>query len=173
MFLVEWDSGKRWITWIRQYIYSASFAIPVNGSPTDFFSASRGLHQGDPISPLLFLLVIEVFTRMLLTANSASLLSGFLVGRRNSTTISVSHLLFADDTIIFCDNDCDQMVNLHCILIWFEAGLRVNLAKSSILLVGHVNNIQLLAGVIGCTVNSFPIYYLGIPLGAKFKDKSI
>ena len=67
------------------------------------------------------------------------------------------------------------MVNLRCILIWFEAvsGLRVNLAKSSILPVGQVDNIHLLAGVLGCRVDSFPTYYLGLPLGAKFKDKSI
>ena len=66
-------------------------------------------------------------------------------------------------------------MNLGCIPIWFEAvfGLRINLAKSAILPVGQVDNIQLLAGVLGCTVDSFPTYYLGLPLGAKFKDKSI
>ena len=113
---------------------------------------------------------------MLLVAISAGLLSGFSVDRRNLAIINVSHLLLVDDTIIFCDNDCEQMVNLRCILIWFEAvsGLRVdNLAKSSILPVGQVDNIQFLAGVLGCTVDSFPAYYLGLPLGAKFKDKSI
>ena len=57
--------GERWISWIRHCISSVSFAVLVNGSPTEFFSASRGLRQGDPISPLLFLLVMEVFTRML------------------------------------------------------------------------------------------------------------
>ena len=57
---------------------------------------------------------------MLLAATSAGLLSGFAMGRRNSTTIDVSHLLFAGDTIIFRDNDCEQMVNLRCILIWSE-----------------------------------------------------
>ena len=57
--------------------------------------------------------------------------------------MKISHLLFADDTIVFCDNDCEQIVNLRCILIWFQAvsGLRINLAKSSILSVGCVDNI--------------------------------
>jgi len=71
--------GERWITWIRHYVSSTSFAILVNGSPIDFFSTSRGLRQGDPISPLLFLLVIEVFTKMLLAVTSAGLLSRFSV----------------------------------------------------------------------------------------------
>ena len=125
--------GERWTAWIRHCISSASFAVLINGSPSHFFSASRGLRQGDPISPLLFLLVMEVFSRMLQAATSTGLLSGFSVGRGNVTT-SVSHLLFADDTIIFCDNACEQVLNLRCILIWFEAvsGLRVNLSKSSI-----------------------------------------
>jgi len=54
--------GERWIGWIRHCISSASYAVLVNGSLTEFFSASRGIHEGDPLSPLLFLLVMEVFT---------------------------------------------------------------------------------------------------------------
>ena len=66
-------------------------------------------------------------------------------------------------------------MNLHCILIWFQAvsGLRVNLTKSFILSVGHLDNIQLLAGVLGCKIDVFPVTYLGLPLGAKFKEKAI
>ena len=85
---------------------SASYAVLVNGSPTEFFSASRGIRQGDPLSPLLFLLVMEVFTRMLEAASNVGLISGFSVGPGNAT-LSISHLLFADNTIIFCDNDLD------------------------------------------------------------------
>jgi len=67
------------------------------------------------------------------------------------------------------------MVNLRAVLTWFWAvsGLRVNLAKSSILPTRHVDNIQLLAGVLGCNVDAFPTTYLGRPLGAKFKEKAI
>ena len=89
--------------------------------------------------------------------------------------MKISHLLFADDTIVFCDNDCEQIVNLRCILIWFQAvsRLRINLAKSSILSVACVDNIQVLAVMLGCKIDSFPITYLGLPLGAKFKEKVI
>ena len=91
------------------------------------------------------------------------------------SSTKVSHLLFADDTIVFCDNDSEQILNLRCILIWFQAvsGLRVNLAKSSILPVGQVNNIHLLAGMFGCNIDSFPTSDLSLPLGAKFKEKVI
>ena len=65
-------------------------------------------------------------------------------------------------------------MTLRCILIWFQAvsGLRINLTKSSMMPVGHLDNLQLLAGVLGCKIESLPITYLGLPLGAKFKEKS-
>ena len=56
---------------------------------------------------------------MIDAASSARLISGFKVGRSSATTMSVSHLLFADDTIVFCENDCEQMVNLRGVLTWF------------------------------------------------------
>ena len=61
------------------------------------------------------------------------------------------------------------------VLIWFEAvsGLKINLGKSELVLVGAVHNIELLAAVLGCKQGSLPIKYLGLPLGAKFKDKTI
>ena len=63
--------------------------------------------------------------------------------------MNVSHLLFASNTIVFCDNDYEQMVNLCCVLTWVEAALdlRVNLAKNSILPVRQVDIIQLLVSV--------------------------
>ena len=66
-------------------------------------------------------------------------------------------------------------MNLHGILIWFEAvsSLRVKLTKSSILPIGQVDNIDLLRGLLGWTTDSFPAANLVLPLGTKFKDKSI
>ena len=66
-------------------------------------------------------------------------------------------------------------MNLRCVLTWFQAvsDLKVNLAKSSILPIGYMDNIQLLAGVLGCNDDALPTSYLGLPLGAKFKEKAI
>ena len=61
------------------------------------------------------------------------------------------------------------------ILIWFEvvSGLKINLGKSELVLVGVVNNIDIFLVVLGCKQGSLPMKYLGLPLGAKFKDKTI
>ena len=84
-----------------------------------------------------------------------------------------SHLLFANDTLIFSDADLDQMLLLCMLLIWFEAmsGLKINLGKSELVPVGAVHNIELLVAVLDCKQGSLPTKYLGLPLGAKFKDK--
>ena len=84
-------------------------------------------------------------------------------------------LLFADDTLIFCDANIDHMLILRMVLIWFEAvsSLKVNLGKSELVAVGAVPNMDLLVAVLGCKQGSLPMKYLGLPLGAKFKDKLI
>ena len=78
---------------------------------------------------------MEVLSRMLSTASQSGLITGFSIGRLDLMSLDISHLLFADDTITFCDNNCEQIVNLRCILLWFEiiSGLRVTFSRSSIL----------------------------------------
>ena len=102
-------------------------------------------------------------------------MSGFGVGCVEGRSLAVSHLLFADDTLIFCGADLDQVLFLHMILIWFEAvsGLKINLGKSELVPIGMVHNLDLLLNVLGCKQGTLPMKYLGLPLGAKFKDKAI
>ena len=76
-------------------------------NPYGFFGSSRGLRQGDPLSPLLFVLVMEDLGRMLNKAINDGHVSGFGVGNLEGRSLVVSHLLFADDTLIFCDVDLD------------------------------------------------------------------
>ena len=85
----------------------------INGSPCGFFESSRGLRQGDPLSPLLFFLVMEALGRMLDKAVHESHLSGFRVGNLEGRSLVMSHLLFAKDTLIFCDADLDQLLILR------------------------------------------------------------
>ena len=106
---VNWDTlfyllermgfGGRWRSWLKTCVTTVRFSVLVNGSPAGFFGSSRGLRQGDPLSPLLFLLIMEVLSCILKKTEKGSLIQGFHVGPINSTGIYISHLLFADDTI--------------------------------------------------------------------------
>ena len=147
----------------------------INGSPCGFFESSRGLRQGDPLSPLLFVLVMEALGRMLDKAVHEGRLSGFRVGNLEGRSLVVSHLLFADNTLIFCNADLDQLLILRIVLIWFKAGtgLKINLSKLELVPIRVVHNIELLLSVLGCKQGSLPMKYLGLPLGAKFKNKTI
>ena len=129
----------------------------------------------DPLSPLLFVLVMEALGRMLDKAVLEGRMSGFSVGILEGRSMAVSHLFFEDDMLIFCEADLDHIMILRMILIWFEAvsGLKINLGKSEIVPVGVVHNIDLFLVVLGCKQGSLPMKYLGLPLGAKFKDKSL
>ena len=163
--------GSRWCSWIKACISSVQFSILVNGSPSGFFSSSQGLRQGDPLSSLLFLLVMEVLSKMLRKMVEDGFLTGFSVGR----DVSISHLLFADDSILFCDANPQHLMYIQLVLTFFEAviGLRVNLRKSEMVPEGDVPNLRVLADIISCRIGSLPMSYLGMPLGANFKSKTV
>ena len=74
------EFSARWRQWISFYISMVRFSILVNGSPCGFFPSSRGLHQGDPLSPLLFVIVMEALSQMMDRVVEGGLLPGFLVG---------------------------------------------------------------------------------------------
>ena len=163
--------GSRWLTWIKWCISTTSFSILINGSPAGFFPSSRGLKQGDPLSPYLFVIGMEALSCMINRAVDDNYIFGSRVAIGREEDMSISHLLYADDTFIFCEADLDQLKFLRWILMWFEAmaGLKINLAKSEIIPVGTVSNLVELASELGYKIGSLPTSYLGLPLGAKHK----
>ena len=164
-----------WRRWLKTCVSTVRFSVLVNGSPTSFFGSSRGLRQGDPLSPLLFLLIREVLSRILKKTEEGGFIHGFHVGPVNSTGIRVSHLLFADDTILFCDASREQILSIRLVLTCFQAftGLKVNAGKSEIVPIGEVRKIQHLANILQCRVGSLPMIYLGMPLVTSYKTASI
>ncbi|RVW48620.1 Transposon TX1 uncharacterized 149 kDa protein [Vitis vinifera] len=164
--------GEKWAGWIRWCISTASFSVLINGSPAGFFQSTRGLRQGDPISPYLFVLGMEALSCLINKAVRGGFLSGCRLRGRGGNEIQVSHLLFADDMLVFCKDSQDQMAVLSWLLMWFEAisGLNINLEKSEILPVGRVENAEVLASELGCKVGYLPSTYLGLPLGAPHKS---
>ena len=97
--------GVRWCRWICTCISTVQFSVLFNGSPANFFGSSRGLKQGDPLSPMLFLVMMEVFSKMMQRVEGAGLLRGFRADGRRGGGVCVLYLLFADDMILFCDAD--------------------------------------------------------------------
>ncbi|XP_049399756.1 uncharacterized protein LOC125863802 [Solanum stenotomum] len=93
----------------------------------------------------------------------------------NRQGLAISHLQYADDTLIFCDADSSQLKYLGVILIHFEAisGLHINWRKSFIFPVNEVPRINMLANILGGKIGDLPTTYLGMPLGEKSRSKGI
>ncbi|RVW17381.1 LINE-1 retrotransposable element ORF2 protein [Vitis vinifera] len=107
--------SQKWRSWMRGCLSSSSFAILVNGNAKGWVKASRGLRQGDPLSPFLFTLVADVLSRLMIRAEETGITEGFLVGRDRTR---VSLLQFADDTIFFSKASLDFFKTLR-LSFWF------------------------------------------------------
>ena len=92
---------------------------------------------------------------------------GYRMTDRNDELVKIMHLLFANESLIFCKDTMEEMVHHNWILLWFEAisGLRINLEKSTVMVVGGVENLEDLALELGCKTERLPTTYLGLPLG--------
>jgi len=95
-------------------VRSGSICIRINDENSFFFKPGKGLRQGDPLSPLLFNLVANVFTRMLMRATRRNLISGLLPHIEPGGILS---LQYADDTMLFLENSLEKAVNLKICLI--------------------------------------------------------
>lgn len=99
MILIHLGFPHSFITWIMACITSPSFNILINGSASPFFHSERGLRQGCPLSPLLFLLVMEGLSRLMDSTKN----SGDIRGLRITDLCFLTHLLFVDDVLIILD----------------------------------------------------------------------
>ena len=104
--------GNKWMSWIRWCISTAKFSVLVNRFPTVFFRSTRGLRQEDPLSPYLFVMRMEVLSILLRRAMVGGFISGCRFRGREGTNFSISHLLYADDTIVFCEASEDELLHL-------------------------------------------------------------
>jgi hypothetical protein len=84
--------------WMKECVCTSTASVLVNGSPTEEFPFQRGLRQGDPLSPFLFLLAVEGLNVMMTAMVERNLFTGYSVGEQDS--IIVSHIQFADDTLL-------------------------------------------------------------------------
>ena len=104
--------GDRWIALIMMCVTSVTFSVLINGEPKGSITPSRGLRQGDQISPYLFLLCGEGLSAMIKKKEREGLIRGVAA---TSQAPRISHLFFADDSIIFCRAtvaECEQVAKV-------------------------------------------------------------
>jgi len=119
-----------WRKWMSVCVGTATASVLVNRCPTEEFPMEHGLRQGDPLSPFLFLLAAESFNVIMLSVIAAGLFNGYRVGRENA--LCLSHLQFADDTLIIGEKSWLNVRSMRVVLLLFEqvSGLKVSFQKS-------------------------------------------
>ncbi|GLT51328.1 hypothetical protein SLA2020_247510 [Shorea laevis] len=109
--------GNKWRDWIMECLSTARISVLINGSPTEEFKMGKGLRQGDPLSPFLFLMIAEGLNGLVQKAVTEGMFRGVEIGRRG---LAVALLQFADDTIIMGKADTENVFMVKTILRWFE-----------------------------------------------------
>lgn len=170
--LARFGFGYKWRSWIKWCITTPRFVVILKGEATKLFRSQKGIRQGDRISPFLFILVAEVLSLMFKSATNQVLISGFKVAEQGTM---ISQLHFADDIIVFLDDNETQVQNLKSILMAFEtiSSLKVNYRKSTIVGLGHLYNGDVCADIFRCSSTNLPMNYLGIQLGSKSKCRIV
>ncbi|GKE37109.1 RNA-directed DNA polymerase, eukaryota, reverse transcriptase zinc-binding domain protein, partial [Tanacetum coccineum] len=161
--------GCKWRNWISGCLMNSRASILVNGSPTNEFVMQKGLRQGDPMSPFLFILAMEGLHALISKAESLGLYKGANIGRGS---IKISHLLYADDVTFVGEWAQSNAYNLISILrcFYLVSGLKININKSKIIGVNvPENDIINMAFVLGCGIEKIPMLYLGVPVGGNMK----
>jgi hypothetical protein len=122
---------EQWITLIMAYVRSVSYSILINGGPVGKIQPSRGIRQGDPISPYLFLICTEALNALLQQAERKGIITGVPTSPQGSI---LSHIFFADDSIIFCKANSVEWRRIMKILGIYEkgSGQKLNLQKTSL-----------------------------------------
>ncbi|GJU24505.1 putative RNA-directed DNA polymerase, eukaryota, reverse transcriptase zinc-binding domain protein [Tanacetum coccineum] len=157
--------GRKWCGWIRACLETATSSILVNGTPTKEFILQRGIRQGDPLSPFLFLLVAEGLNIMMQEVLNRGLFEGIKIG---SDEVCLTHLQYADDTIFIGKWNRNNIVNMMKLLKCFQlvSGLKVNLSKSKLYGIGiEMEEIEDYARSLECRAGKLPFLYLGLPIG--------
>ena len=131
MVLTRLGFDPTWVSWIMACVESVSYSFLINGTPQGYVIPSRGIRQGDPLSPYLFILCTEVLSSLCNHAQDKGILAGIRVSRGSPF---ITHLLFADDTMFFCRSSEVGVAKLNEILNVYEAvsGQRIKLQKSAI-----------------------------------------
>ncbi|GJZ37690.1 RNA-directed DNA polymerase, eukaryota [Tanacetum coccineum] len=162
--LANFGFGLKWRSWIQGCLNSAMGSILVNGSPTSEFKFSKGLKQGDPLSPFLFILIMESLHLSFNNVVNAGLYNGIQIDE----SLNLSHLFYADDVIFVGKWNSSNLSTIVNVLKWFylASGLKINLNKSKLMGIGISHDVVASAAKsIGCSILHTPFNYLGVKVG--------
>nr|KAJ0191956.1 hypothetical protein LSAT_V11C800414360 [Lactuca sativa] len=165
--MLQMEFGVKWRSWIRGCLSSTRVSVIINGSATKEFDMERGLRQGDPLSPFLFIIAAEGLHAAMESAKEKGIFKGIQLPGHDPV---ISHLQYADDVIFMGTWLLENTKNLIRILRCFElsSGLKINMEKCKLYGLGVQNcELELVARTFNCTIDSFPFTYLGLPVGAS------
>ena len=147
---------ENWIQWSMQCVTTVSYAVLVNGEPSDIFYPSAGLRQGEPLSSYIFILCMEVLSRNLTHLQRNKELEGLKIAR---SAPKISHLFFADDALFFFKAQPKNCWAIKNVLSTFceKSGEMINFEKSHVIFSPN-------------TPNKFT-KLMRKPLGVQVKDK--
>ncbi|XP_039130342.1 uncharacterized protein LOC120266746 [Dioscorea cayenensis subsp. rotundata] len=177
---VDWDFllellkargfGPKWLGWISSILGSSKATILINGSPSGYVRYQRGLRQGDPLSPMHFVLVSDVLCTMFDNALNSKILIGVPLGEQGS----ICNLHYADDLLVMTVGGAEDLRLIKLILLIFEgpSGLETNFSKTCL----YTTNLHQLpqaceANTVNCDVGLLPVTYLGIPISGRRSRK--
>jgi hypothetical protein len=123
--------ADKWVSLIMSCASTVSYSILVNGKPAGHITPTRGIRQGDPLSPYLFLLVAEGLSSLLTRAVENGSISGVPT---SASGLKLSHLFFADDSLLFCQTNFQECCNLMQVMTVYEQASeqKLNTGKTSI-----------------------------------------
>ena len=156
--------GEKWCSWIQACLHSSRGSVLVNGSPTEEFIFHKGLKQGDPLSPFIFILIMESLHLSLKRVVDAGMFKG--IGLNDS--MYLSHMFYADDAIFMGQWSNRNIETLMFVLKCFQraSGLSINLSKSKLMGVAVKDDrVEEVANTIGCGTIKAPFSYLGSKVG--------
>eukprot|EP00253_Pinus_taeda_P006641 PITA_06641 len=164
--LLAFGFSATWTRWIMNLITSPYFSVLLNGSPSMPFRPSRGIRQGDPLSPFIFILMVEGLSRLLHHVVSSNAVRGLALHSLNP----FSHQQFVDDTMLFGHPSSQEAKAFKSLRSLFSeaSGTSINASKSQLFFFNApVSTQRNIARILGFFIAALPSKYLGAHLMAS------
>lgn len=120
--------SENWVNWILECVTTVRYTLLINGNLSQSVTLKKGLRQGDPISPFLFLMYANILSLALMKVENQKRIKGVQIGRHG---IPITHLFFADNALLFFKHNAHSLANIQDILNWYcsLSGKSINISK--------------------------------------------